>query len=154
MLPILHLNGYKIANPTILARISDEELTKFFEGMGYKPHFFVAGFDNESHASIHARFAGLLEEVFSEICDIKASAELGDETRPVYPMIVFRHAQGLDVPQAHRRQEDGGLLARPTHQVPLADARDTHEHFRVLRSWLHSYEPEELFTPEGRFAPR
>ena len=59
--PFLHLNGYKIANPTILARISDEELTKFFEGMGYEPHFFVAGFDNEPHASIHARFAGLLE---------------------------------------------------------------------------------------------
>ncbi len=81
VLPILHLNGYKIANPTILARMSDEELTKFFEGMGYEPHFFVAGFDNEPHASIHARFAGLLEEVFDEICDIKANAEM--VTRPV-----------------------------------------------------------------------
>lgn len=148
VLPILHLNGYKIANPTILARISDEELTKFFEGMGYKPHFFVAGFDNESHASIHARFAAQLEEVFGEICDIKASAELGDETRPVYPMIVFRTPKGWTCPKHidGKKTEDSWRA----HQVPLANARDTHEHFRVLRSWLRSYGPEELFTPEGQ----
>lgn len=148
VLPILHLNGYKIANPTILARISDEELTKFFEGMGYEPHFFVAGFDNEPHASIHARFAGLLEEVFGKICDIKANAEMGDETRPVYPMIVFRTPKGWTCPKHidGKKTEDSWRA----HQVPLADARDTHEHFRVLRSWLRSYEPEELFTPEGQ----
>ena len=148
VLPILHLNGYKIANPTILARISDEELTKFFEGMGYKPHFFVAGFDNESRASIHARFAAQLEEVFGEICDIKASAELGDETRPVYPMIVFRTPKGWTCPKHidGKKTEDSWRA----HQVPLANARDTHEHFRVLRSWLRSYGPEELFTPEGK----
>ncbi len=148
VLPILHLNGYKIANPTILARISDEELTKFFEGMGYKPHFFVAGFDNESHASIHARFAAQLEEVFGEICDIKANAELGDETRPVYPMIVFRTPKGWTCPKHidGKKTEDSWRA----HQVPLADARDTHEHFRVLRSWLRSYGPEDLFTPEGQ----
>ena len=148
VLPILHLNGYKIANPTILARISDEELTKFFEGMGYKPHFFVAGFDNESHASIHARFAAQLEEVFGEICDIKANAELGDETRPVYPMIVFRTPKGWTCPKHidGKKTEDSWRA----HQVPLADARDTHEHFRVLRSWLRSYGPEELFTSEGQ----
>lgn len=148
VLPVLHLNGYKIANPTILARISDEELTKFFEGMGYEPHFFVAGFDNEPHASIHARFAGLLEEVFGKICDIKANAEMGDETRPVYPMIVFRTPKGWTCPKHidGKKTEDSWRA----HQVPLADARDTHEHFRVLRSWLRSYEPEELFTPEGQ----
>lgn len=148
VLPILHLNGYKIANPTILARISDEELTKFFEGMGYKPHFFVAGFDNESHASIHARFAAQLEVVFGEICDIKANAELGDETRPVYPMIVFRTPKGWTCPKHidGKKTEDSWRA----HQVPLADARDTHEHFRVLRSWLRSYGPEELFTSEGQ----
>lgn len=148
VLPILHLNGYKIANPTILARISDEELNKFFEGMGYKPHFFVAGFDNESHASIHARFAAQLEEVFGEICDIKANAELGDETRPVYPMIVFRTPKGWTCPKHidGKKTEDSWRA----HQVPLADARDTHEHFRVLRSWLRSYGPEELFTSEGQ----
>ena len=151
VLPILHLNGYKIANPTILARISDEELTKFFEGMGYKPHFFMAGFDNEPHMSIHARFANLLEEVFNEICDIKACAETGVETRPIYPMIIFRTPKGWTCPKHidGKKTEDSWRA----HQVPLASANDTHEHFRVLRAWLRSYMPEELFTPEGQIRP-
>ena len=151
VLPILHLNGYKIANPTILARVSDEELTKFFEGMGYRPHFFVAGFDNEPHASIHARFAALFEQVFDEICDIKARAEAGDETRPVYPMIVFRTPKGWTCPKHIDGQKTEGSWR--AHQVPLASAKDTHEHFRVLRGWLRSYGPEELFTPEGQIRP-
>ena len=147
VLPILHLNGYKIANPTILARISDEELTKFFEGMGYDPHFFVAGFDNEPHASVHARFAALLEEVFDEVCDIKAAAEAGVETRPVYPMIVFRTPKGWTCPRRiDGKKTEGSWRA---HQVPLASAKDTHEHFRVLRGWLRSYGPEELFDEKG-----
>ena len=151
VLPILHLNGYKIANPTILSRISDEELTSFFEGMGYDPHFFVAGFDNESHASIHARFAALLEEVFDQICDIKANAEAGDETRPVYPMIVFRTPKGWTCPKHidGKKTEDSWRA----HQVPLASAKDTHEHFRVLRGWLKSYQPEELFDEKGAIRP-
>ena len=151
VLPILHLNGYKIANPTILARISNEELTKFFEGMGYKPHFFVAGFDDESHASIHARFATLFEEVFNEICDIKAAAEAGDESRPVYPMIVFRTPKGWTCPKHidGKKTEDSWRA----HQVPLASARDTYEHFQVLRSWLQSYAPEELFGENGAIRP-
>ena len=155
-LPILHLNGYKIANPTILARVSDEELTKFFEGMGYKPHFFVAGFDDESHASIHARFAALFEQVFDEICDIKATAQAqaaSGETvvRPAYPMIVFRTPKGWTCPKHidGKKTEDSWRA----HQVPLASAKDTHEHFRVLREWLRSYKPEELFTPEGQVRP-
>ena len=147
VLPILHLNGYKIANPTILARVSDEELTKFFEGMGYDPHFFVAGFDNEPHASVHARFAALLEEVFDEVCDIKAAAEAGVETRPVYPMIVFRTPKGWTCPKRiDGKKTEGSWRA---HQVPLASAKDTHEHFRVLRGWLRSYGPEELFDERG-----
>lgn len=156
VLPILHLNGYKIANPTILARVSDEELTKFFEGMGYKPHFFVAGFDDESHASIHARFAALFEQVFDEICDIKATAmaqATAGETvvRPAYPMIVFRTPKGWTCPKQidGKKTEDSWRA----HQVPLASAKDTHEHFRVLREWLRSYKPEELFTPEGQVRP-
>ncbi len=151
VLPILHLNGYKIANPTILSRISDDELTEFFEGMGYDPHFFVAGFDNESHASIHARFAALLEEVFDDICDIKAAAEAGDETRPVYPMIVFRTPKGWTCPKhIDGKKTEGSWRA---HQVPLASAKDTHEHFRVLRGWLKSYKPEELFDEKGAIRP-
>ncbi len=151
VLPILHLNGYKIANPTILARVSDEELQRFFEGMGYKPHFFVAGFDNESHAGIHARFAALLEEVFDEVCDIKAKAEAGDETRPVYPMIVFRTPKGWTCPKRiDGKKTEGSWRA---HQVPLASAKDTHEHFRVLRGWLRSYAPEGLFDEKGAIRP-
>ena len=151
VLPILHLNGYKIANPTILARISDEELEDFFKGMGYDPYFFVAGFDNESHASIHRRFADLLETVFDQICDIKARAEAGDETRPVYPMIIFRTPKGWTCPKhIDGKKTEGSWRA---HQVPLASAKDTHEHFRVLRGWLRSYKPEELFTPEGQIRP-
>ena len=91
VLPILHLNGYKIANPTILARISDEELHEFFHGMGYQPYEFVAGFDDEDHMSIHRRFADLFETVFDEI----------------YP-------EGLDLPEVHRRQEDRGFVALPS----------------------------------------
>ena len=156
VLPILHLNGYKIANPTILARISDEELAKFFEGMGYEPHVFVAGFDDESHESIHARFAALLEEVFGKICAIKehACAQLaaGEEvTRPVYPMIVFRTPKGWTCPKSvDGKKTEGSWRA---HQVPLASARDTEEHFRVLRDWLRSYHPEELFSSEGAIRP-
>ncbi len=156
VLPILHLNGYKIANPTILARISDEELTKFFEGMGYEPHIFVAGFDDESHESIHTRFAALLEEVFAKICTIKehaaAQVAAGEEvTRPVYPMIVFRTPKGWTCPKVidGKKTEDSWRA----HQVPLTSAKDTHEHFRVLRDWLRSYGPEELFTPEGQIRP-
>ena len=156
VLPILHLNGYKIANPTILARISDEELEQFFRGMGYSPHVFVAGFDDESHASIHRRFAELLEQVFDEICDIKACAQAqvdagGEATRPVYPMIVFRTPKGWTCPKHidGKKTEDSWRA----HQVPLASAKDTHEHFRVLRGWLRSYAPEELFTPKGQIRP-
>lgn len=156
VLPILHLNGYKIANPTILARISDEELEQFFRGMGYSPHVFVAGFDDESHASIHRRFAELLEQVFDEICDIKACAQAqvdagSDATRPVYPMIVFRTPKGWTCPKHidGKKTEDSWRA----HQVPLASAKDTHEHFRVLRGWLRSYAPEELFTPKGQIRP-
>ena len=147
VLPILHLNGYKIANPTILARISDDELKSFFAGMGYEPHIFVAGFDDESHESIHARFAALLEEVFGKICDIKQHAAAGDESRPIYPMIVFRTPKGWTCPKHidGKKTEDSWRA----HQVPLASARDTHEHFRVLREWLKSYVPEELFDKNG-----
>ena len=148
VLPILHLNGYKIANPTLLARISEDELKEYFRGMGYNPHIFVAGFDHEPLSSVHARFAALLEKVFNEICDIKASAEAGDETRPVYPMIVFRTPKGWTCPKRIDTQKTEGSWR--AHQVPLTSAKDTHDHFRVLRNWLRSYRPEELFTPEGQ----
>ena len=146
VLPILHLNGYKIANPTILSRISDEELHEFFHGMGYEPYEFVAGFDDEDHMSIHRRFAELWETIWDEICDIKATAQTDNVHRPFYPMLIFRTPK-LDLPEVHRRQEDRGSWR--SHQVPLASARDTEAHFEVLKNWLESYKPEELFDANG-----
>lgn len=151
VLPILHLNGYKIANPTILARISDEELYDFFRGMGYNPYEFVAGFDDEDHMSIHRRFADLLETVFDEICDIKAAAQTNDVDRPFYPMIIFRTPKGWTCPKfIDGKKTEGSWRA---HQVPLASARDTKAHFQVLKGWLQSYKPEELFDEKGALRP-
>ena len=151
VLPILHLNGYKIANPTSLARISDEELHDFFRGMGYNPYEFVAGFDDEDHMSIHRRFADLLETVFDEICDIKAAAQTNDVDRPFYPMIIFRTPKGWTCPKfIDGKKTEGSWRA---HQVPLASARDTEAHFQVLKGWLESYKPEELFDEKGTLRP-
>ena len=151
VLPILHLNGYKSANPTSLARISDEELHDFFRGMGYNPYEFVAGFDDEDHMSIHRRFADLLETVFDEICDIKAAAQTNDVDRPFYPMIIFRTPKGWTCPKfIDGKKTEGSWRA---HQVPLASARDTEAHFQVLKGWLESYKPEELFDEKGTLRP-
>ena len=138
VLPILHLNGYKIANPTILSRISDEELHEFFHGMGYEPYEFVAGFDNEDHLSIHRRFAELFETVFDEICDIKAAAQTDDMTRPFYPMIIFRTPKGWTCPKFidARRPRAPGVPTRcrcfrPRYRGPL---RGPQELARVLQA--------------------
>ncbi|TQL03445.1 phosphoketolase [Cellulomonas sp. SLBN-39] len=148
VLPILHLNGYKIANPTVLARISDDELEALMVGYGHKPHVFVAGFDDEDDLSIHRRFAALLDEVLDEIADIKERAARGDESRPMYPMIVLRSPKGWTGPaEIDGKKTTGSWRA---HQVPLASARDTPEHLAVLEEWLQSYRPAELFDATGR----
>ena len=149
VLPILHLNGYKIANPTILSRISDEELHEFFHGMGYEPYEFVAGFDNEDHLSIHRRFAELFETVFDEICDIKATAQTDNVHRPFYPMLIFRTPKGWTGPKnVDGKQIEGSFRA---HQVPLM--MDSPEHLPMLEQWLRSYHPEELFDENGKLIP-
>ncbi|ROS78988.1 phosphoketolase [Cellulomonas sp. PhB143] len=150
VLPILHLNGYKIANPTVLARISDEELVDLMRGYGHTPHVFVAGFDDEPHVEIHRRFAAMLDEVLDDIADIKARAAGGDESRPLWPMIVFRTPKGWTGPDTIDGKKTVGSWR--AHQVPLASARDTPEHLGVLGSWLQSYKAEELFDDEGRVA--
>jgi len=148
VLPILHLNGYKIANPTVLARISDSELHDLMVGYGHKPHVFVAGFDDEDVLETHRRFAVLLDEVLDEIAQIKARAADGDLTRPMYPMIVFRTPKGWTGPaEVDGKKTTGSWRA---HQVPLADARDTPEHLAVLEDWLQSYGPSELFDATGQ----
>lgn len=148
VLPILHLNGYKIANPTIFARIGEDELTSLMVGYGHKPHLFTAGFDDESHLDVHRRFVTLLDEVLDEIGEIKARAAGGDETRPMWPMIVFRTPKGWTGPDYIDGKKTTGSWR--AHQVPLSSARDTPEHLEVLRAWLASYKPEELFDEDGR----
>lgn len=147
VLPILHLNGYKIANPTVPARIPDSELEALMVGYGHKPHFFTGGFDGEDHGAAHARFAELLDVVLDEIAEIKARAAAGDESRPTWPMIIFRTPKGWTCPpEIDGKRTEGSWRA---HQVPLASARDTPEHLEVLREWMQSYRPQELFDDDG-----
>lgn len=151
VLPVLHLNGYKIANPTVLARISDEELDALMRGYGHTPCVFEAGFDDEDPISIHRRFATLLDEVFDHIARIKAeAAEAGAENaeRPHWPMIVFRTPKGWTGPKTIDGKVAEGHWR--SHQVPLANARDTDEHLHDLDAWLRSYRPDELFDEAGR----
>jgi xylulose-5-phosphate/fructose-6-phosphate phosphoketolase len=145
VLPILHLNGYKIANPCFLARIPKEELTKLFEGMGYKP-YFVEGSD---HASVHQQLASVLDHVIPEIKAIWADArDRGVTQRPNWPMIIFRTPKGWTCPPEidGKKCEDYWR----SHQVPMGDM-DKEEHIRILEQWMQSYRPEELFDETGRF---
>jgi xylulose-5-phosphate/fructose-6-phosphate phosphoketolase len=150
VLPILHLNGYKIANPTVLARIPDDELGALMVGYGHKPHFFVVE-EGDDPADAHRRFATLLDEVMNEIAQIKARAADGDDSRPQWPMIVFRTPKGWTGPATIDGKKTTGSWR--AHQVPLANARDTAEHLNVLSEWLASYHPEELFDEDGKLDP-
>ncbi|BBY89088.1 phosphoketolase family protein [Mycolicibacterium tokaiense] len=152
VLPILHLNGYKIANPTVLARIPQDELRSLLVGYGHNPYFFEVDDDAAGdHDGAHRRFAELLDTVLNEIADIKARAAAGDDERPSWPMIVFRTPKGWTGPEVI----DGKLTTGSwrAHQVPLASARDTPEHLQVLADWLASYRAEELFDADGRLLP-
>ncbi|MGV0990671.1 MAG: phosphoketolase family protein [Mycobacterium sp.] len=146
VLPILHLNGYKIANPTVLARIPQEELRSLMIGYGHNPYFFeVTDEQADDHADAHRRFATLLDDVLNEIAAIKAA---GSDDRPRWPMIVFRTPKGWTGPAYIDGKKTTGSWR--AHQVPLASARDTPEHLQVLADWLASYRPQELFDAGGR----
>ena len=149
VLPILHLNGYKIANPTVLARIPEPELVSLLEGYGHRPILVTGGFDGEAPAAVHQRFAGALDAALAEIAAIQTHArETGAEPRrPRWPMIVLRTPKGWTGPK-----EVDGLPVEDSwrsHQVPMTDVRDNPEHLRVLEDWMRSYEPEELFDENG-----
>jgi xylulose-5-phosphate/fructose-6-phosphate phosphoketolase len=149
VLPILHLNGYKIANPTVLARIPEEELRSLMVGYGHQPYFFEVPDDAaDAHAEAHQRFAALLDEVLDRIAELKAAAADGDDSRPAWPMIVFRTPKGWTGPASIDGKKTTGSWR--AHQVPLASARDTPEHLQVLADWLASYRAEELFDADGR----
>ncbi len=144
VLPILHLNGYKIANPTILARIPEEELRRYFEGMGYKP-LFVEGHDP---ALVHQELAGALDDAVAEIKRIWAEArDNGIVERPIWPMIVFRTPKGWTCPAEIDGKKCEGYWR--SHQVPMGDMEKP-DHIKILEQWMKSYRPEELFDAEGK----
>ncbi|MBN9631874.1 MAG: phosphoketolase family protein, partial [Actinobacteria bacterium] len=148
VLPILHLNGYKIANPTVLARIPESELFELMRGYGYTPYLVSGGFDGEDPREVHKRMAATLDEILDRIAEIKAAAAAGDLVdRPAWPMLILRTPKGWTCPP----EIDGHPAENNwrSHQVPLADARDTEAHTRLLESWLQSYRPEELFDESG-----
>jgi xylulose-5-phosphate/fructose-6-phosphate phosphoketolase len=145
VLPILHLNGYKIANPCFLARIPQGELQKYFEGMGYKP-YFVEGDDPHQ---VHLQLAGALDEAVAEIKSIQNAARAARVVnRPIWPMIVFRTPKGWTCPREIDGKQCEGHWR--SHQVPMGDM-DKPEHVRILEQWMKSYKPEELFDDRGRF---
>jgi xylulose-5-phosphate/fructose-6-phosphate phosphoketolase len=148
VLPILHLNGYKIANPTVLARIGREELEYLFRGYGYTPHF-VEGDDPET---MHQLMASTLDAVIAEIKEIQADARTGGVTkRPRWPMIVLETPKGWTGPKFV-----DGLPVEGTyraHQVPLSEPTEHPEHLKLLEDWMRSYRPEELFDARGRLLP-
>ncbi len=148
VLPILHLNGYKIANPTILARIGDDELAALMRGYGYRPHF-VEGSDP---ATVHQSLAATLDTVLDEISAIQTAARSGNATeRPAWPMIVLRTPKGWTGPSIVDGKQVEGTFR--SHQVPLSETRTNSTHRAQLESWMRSYRPEELFTEAGELLP-
>ena len=148
VLPILHLNGYKIASPTILARIPREELVALFRGYGYNPHF-VEGNDAEK---VHQRMAGTLDLVVQEIRGIQSAARLGGfNKRPVWPIIILCTPKGWTGPlEVDGLKTEGSWRS---HQVPLSNLAGNPAHLRLLEKWMKSYRPEELFDQRGRLKP-
>ncbi len=148
VLPILHLNGYKIANPTVLARIPQEELESLLNGYGYRP-ITVAGDDP---ANVHQQLAIAFDEAFDQIAAIQRAARLDGETgRPLWPMIVLRTPKGWTGP----KEVDGNRVEGSwrSHQVPLSETHTNPEHRAQLEAWLRSYEPEDLFDDNGALRP-
>jgi len=145
VLPILHLNGYKISNPTVLARIEPEELDHFLRGCGWTPHF-VEGDDPEQ---MHQLMAATLDEAISDIRRMQGAARDGTATaRPRWPMIVLRAPKGWTGPKVVDGLQVEGTFR--SHQVPLLVDSDHPEHVEQLEAWMHSYRPEELFDHDGR----
>lgn len=145
VLPILHLNGYKIANPTILARISREELEQLFQGYGYQPYIV----EGEDPLTMHQLMAGTLDQVLAEIRSIQTRARLDGVTQyPRWPMIILRTPKGWTGPATVDGLKTEGSWR--SHQVPLSELAKKPEHIQQLEAWLRSYRPEELFDTQGR----
>jgi len=148
VLPVLHLNGYKINNPSVLSRISHAELNNLFLGYGWKP-YFVEGDDPQL---MHGKMATTLDECMREIRVIQQNARNSDKIeRPIWPMIILRSPKGWTGPKEVDGHKVEGFWR--AHQVPLTAVRNNEQHLKQLESWLRSYRPEELFTPEGKLVP-
>jgi xylulose-5-phosphate/fructose-6-phosphate phosphoketolase len=150
VLPILHLNGYKIAGPTVLARITDDELDQLFRGYGHTP-YLVAGDDPEH---VHQQLAATLDAVLDEIKRIQADARsrgFDPTRRPCWPMIVLRTPKGWTGPKEADGEPVEGTWR--SHQVPLAELFERPDHLRLLEQWMLSYRPRELFDDRGRLRP-
>ncbi len=148
VLPILHLNGYKIANPTVLARIPDEELLNLFRGYGYAPRVL----EGDDPARMHQEMAAALEEMLGEIRAIQQHARQENPvTRPQWPLLILRTLKGWTGPkEVDGKQVEGTWRA---HQVPVSDVQKNPQHLKILETWMRSYRPEELFDKHGRFRP-
>ncbi len=145
VLPILHLNGYKIAEPTVLARISRGELEQLFYGYGYKPYFV----EGDDPTVVHQLLAATLDVVTDEIAEIQKKVRTeGFHKRPIWPMIIFRTPKGWTGPKV----VDGLPIENTwrSHQVPLSELATKPEHLKLLEEWMRSYKPEELFDAEGK----
>ncbi len=147
VLPILHLNGYKIANPTVLARIPERELVALFEGYGWRPLIVSSELD-DPHADAHERFAAALDEALDDIRTFQEAARRGATKRPRWPMLILRTPKGWTGP----REVDGVQIEGTwrAHQVPILGVRKSAEHRGLLETWLRSYRPGELFDGNGR----
>jgi xylulose-5-phosphate/fructose-6-phosphate phosphoketolase len=145
VLPILHLNGYKIANPTVLARISREELEQLFRGYGYTP-YIVEGHEPEP---MHQRMAATLDQIIAQIKQIQTDARTrGVMSRPRWPMLILQTPKGWTGPQVVDGEPVEGTFR--AHQVPLSEPTEHPEHLQLLESWMRSYKPAELFDANGR----
>jgi len=144
VLPVLHLNGYKIANPTVLGRLSDAELSDLFCGYGYKPYFV----EGHEPAAMHQKMAGTMETIVNDIREIQLRArQNGDISRPQWPVLILRSLKGWTGPK-----EVDGLPVEGTfraHQVPVTDFATKPQHIKILEDWMRSYGPEELFDENG-----
>ncbi|AFS01210.1 phosphoketolase family protein [Lentilactobacillus buchneri] len=155
VLPIINMNGFKISNPTILSRMSDEDLTSYFKGMGWDPYFVEATADTD-HAKVEEEFAKTLDHVIEEIKSIQKNArenETPDNVKlPNWPMIIFRSPKGWTGP---KKDLDGNPIEGSfrAHQVPIPVAAGSMEHKDLLIDWLKSYKPEELFDENGTVKP-
>ncbi|PKB90565.1 phosphoketolase [Ewingella americana] len=149
VLPVLHLNGYKIANPTILGRMSDEDLRQLFSGYGYEP-LFVSGHEPEQ---MHIQMARTLNIALDIIKDHQQRARAGTPTQgvPRWPMIVLRSPKGWTGPKTVDGKKVEGFWR--AHQVPVSSCRENDEHRKILEDWMRSYHPEDLFDEQGRLQP-